>query len=211
MNTQTIVAKINLFSVLLFLIFFSAACNEAKTGKATYTFTNQVSEEFMQKERETAEVMAGEDEELLKEVMEHIRKTNTKRVYSLFFQGDKSVFSMDTEWNNGQEDPNKIYIDYQSKQIIRPREGKIRREPFTKAKWQITDETKKMGKWDVQKATAEFDGQTITAWFAKDDLRISPRGYAGLDGVVVELILEAGAKYTLTNLEFDKSIKVDLP
>ncbi|AFM02908.1 Protein of unknown function (Porph_ging) [Bernardetia litoralis DSM 6794] len=210
MNTQKIVAKINLFSVLLFLIFFSTACNEVKTGKATYTFTNQVSEEFMQKERETAEIMAGGDEELLKEVMNHIRKTNTERIYSLFFQGDKSVFSMDTEWN-GQEDPNKIYIDYQTKQVIRPKEGKVRKEPFTKAKWQITDKTKKIGKWNVQKATAEFDGQIITAWFAKDNLRIAPRGYAGLDGIVVELILEAGAKYTLTNLEFDEDVKVDLP
>ena len=211
MNKHKIVTKINLFFVLSLLFAFSTACKEVKTGKATYTFTIKVSEEFMQKERETAEAMAGGDEELLKEVMEHITKMNTKRIYSLFFQENKTVFSMDTEWN-GQEDPNKIYVDYQTKEVIFPSDSEVKRETFPKEKWVITDEFKKIGDWDVQKATARFGGQVITAWFSKHPtLRITPREYVGLEGIVVEIQLEAGAKYTLTNFELDKSIKVDLP
>jgi GLPGLI family protein len=211
MNTQKIVAKIKLFFVLLLLFVFSTACNEVKTGKATYTFTIKVSEEFMQKEREKAEAMAGGDEKLFEEVMKHITKSNSKRIYSLFFQENKTVFSIDTEWY-GQEDPNKTYIDYQAKEVIYPRNSEVTREAFPKEKWNITDESKKIGEWDVQKATAEFDGQVITAWFSKHPtLRITPREYVGLEGIVVEIQLEAGAKYTLTNFELDKSVKVDLP
>ncbi|AFM05516.1 Protein of unknown function (Porph_ging) [Bernardetia litoralis DSM 6794] len=211
MKAQKIGLKIKFLPVLLFLFVFSTACSEIQTGKATYTFTVKASNEFMQKQRETAEVMAGGDEELVEEVMKDIIKMNTKRIYSLFFQENKTVFSMDTEWY-GQEDINKTYIDYQAKEIIRPREGEVRRKPFSKADWKITDETKKIGKWNVRKAIAKFDEQEITAWFVKDDnLRITPKNYTGLEGIVVELILEKGATYTLTNLEFDKSIKVDLP
>ncbi len=209
MKAQKIGLKIKFFFVLLFLFAFSTACDESQSGKATYTFTIQVSDEFMQKQRETAEAMAGGKS--VEDIMKMIKSVNSKRIYTLFFQENKTVFSMDTEWY-GQEDTNKTYLNYRTKEVIYPRESEISREAFPKANWEITDETKKIEKWNARKAIAEFDGQTITAWFVKDDnLRITPKNYTGLDGIVVELILEKGAKYTLTNLEFDKSIKVDLP
>lgn len=211
MKMQEIVVKNKFLSVLLLLLVLSTSCNEIKTGKATYRFTLKVSEEFMQKEKEKAEGMSGGDNELFEGVMKYITKVNSERIYSLFFQENKTVFSMDTEWF-GQDDPNKIYIDYQTKQIVLPREEGIIKESLSAIEWNSTEESKKIGKWDVQKATAEFDGQVITAWFSKHPtLRITPREYVGLEGIVVELELESGSKYTLTNFESDESVKVDLP
>ncbi|EJL76164.1 GLPGLI family protein [Chryseobacterium populi] len=54
--------------------------------------------------------------------------------------------------------------------------------------WKLTDETKKMGDYTLQKATTQFGGRSWTAWFNKD-MAISegPHKFRGLPGMIFQL------------------------
>lgn len=55
-------------------------------------------------------------------------------------------------------------------------------------RWQILPETKAVGPYTAQKATADFHGRSWTAWFAKDiPFNEGPYKFNGLPGLIVEL------------------------
>lgn len=54
--------------------------------------------------------------------------------------------------------------------------------------WNLSGETKKMGEYTLQKATARFGGRNWTAWFNKDiNISEGPYKFNGLPGLVFEL------------------------
>lgn len=60
-------------------------------------------------------------------------------------------------------------------------------------KWNITDETRKIGNYTCRKATMHKDGRDWTAWFTTElPHRGAPRHYNGLPGVVLELTDASG-------------------
>ena len=96
---------------------------------------------------------------------------------------------------------NKIY----KYEILSYRKTPIVAEWQNDIKWEITDETKKIGKYTVQKATANFptenflgmDIGTATAWFTTEiPIGTGPDGFVGLPGLIVKV------KYNLNNFYF---------
>lgn len=54
--------------------------------------------------------------------------------------------------------------------------------------WQLSDETKKMGDYTLQKATTKFGGRNWTAWFNKDiNISEGPYKFRGLPGLIFQL------------------------
>ncbi len=54
--------------------------------------------------------------------------------------------------------------------------------------WTVTDSTKSIGSWVVQKATCSFRGRNYTAWFtAEIPLSYGPWKFSGLPGLVLEV------------------------
>lgn len=57
-----------------------------------------------------------------------------------------------------------------------------------KIHWNLSEETKKMGDYTLQKATARFGGRSWIAWFNKDiNISEGPYKFNGLPGLVFEL------------------------
>lgn len=57
-----------------------------------------------------------------------------------------------------------------------------------KQNWTITPDKKKIGKYDVQKATTNFGGRTWEAWFASElPLVYGPYKFCGLPGLILEI------------------------
>lgn len=55
-------------------------------------------------------------------------------------------------------------------------------------KWNLTDEKKKLGVFDVQKATTEYGGRQWTAWFSQDlPYPYGPYVFNGLPGLILEI------------------------
>lgn len=55
-------------------------------------------------------------------------------------------------------------------------------------KWQLTNETKTIGKYPLQKATTNFGGRNWTAWFCKDiPYNEGPYKFRGLPGLIFQI------------------------
>ncbi|WP_336959892.1 GLPGLI family protein [Chryseobacterium contaminans] len=67
-----------------------------------------------------------------------------------------------------------------------------------KMNWTITDETKKVENYTLQKATTKFGGRSWTAWFSKDiPFNEGPFKLRGLPGLIFELS-DAGKNFMYT-------------
>ncbi|NML57963.1 GLPGLI family protein [Chryseobacterium cheonjiense] len=61
-------------------------------------------------------------------------------------------------------------------------------ETNDKIDWDLDNETKTIGGYNVQKATAKFGGRNWTAWFTKDiSLNEGPYKFRGLPGMIFEI------------------------
>ena len=62
-----------------------------------------------------------------------------------------------------------------------------------KINWKIAPEKKKLGEFNVQKATAEFAGRSWIAWFTTDvPIQDGPYKFSGLPGLIVEIYDQTG-------------------
>lgn len=62
-----------------------------------------------------------------------------------------------------------------------------------KINWKIAPEKKKLGEFNVQKATAEFAGRSWIAWFTTDvPIQDGPYKFSGLPGLIVEIYDHTG-------------------
>lgn len=90
-------------------------------------------------------------------------------------------------------------------------------------KWDITKETKKIGKYTVYKATrtkvvenskGRFESQVI-AWFAPEiPYSFGPIGYGGLPGLIIQLEDNSHypSKYTIESIDFsEEEIEIKMP
>lgn len=79
-------------------------------------------------------------------------------------------------------------------------------ESVDKISWKLHEETKKLGNYFLQKATADFGGRSWIAWFTKDiNINEGPYKFRGLPGLIFEL------KDTKDNFTFNLVKSYKLP
>lgn len=78
------------------------------------------------------------------------------------------------------------------------------KEEIPEINWNITDGTKEIGNYNVQKATGQFRGRHYTAWFTrKIPLPYGPWKLHGLPGLILQAYDESGNIYfSATKIEF---------
>lgn len=80
--------------------------------------------------------------------------------------------------------------------------------------WKIESEKKKIDKFEVQKATAQFGGRSWTAWFTQEiPFQDGPYKFSGLPGLILELedSTRTHAYKFIGNKKFDEIEQVDKP
>ena len=78
--------------------------------------------------------------------------------------------------------------------------------------WKILPDKKKVGQFEVQKATADFGGRSWTAWFSQDfPFQDGPYKFYGLPGLILELEDASGTQSFkfLGSKKFDEVVKID--
>jgi GLPGLI family protein len=87
----------------------------------------------------------------------------------------------------------------QSRSIIQNKSSKesvIVEELISKKKWNISNEYKKIGKLDCQKATLKFRGRKYTAWYStKLHSRMGPWKFNNLPGLIIEVYDDSNEVY----------------
>ncbi|MBK1894335.1 GLPGLI family protein [Chryseobacterium paridis] len=73
-------------------------------------------------------------------------------------------------------------------------------------KWNLSNETKKVGEYTLQKATTHFGGRFWTAWFTKDiNISEGPYKFYGLPGMIFQL-QDSGSNFIFTLIQ-SKNLK----
>ena len=78
--------------------------------------------------------------------------------------------------------------------------------------WKILPDKKKIGQFEVQKATADFGGRSWTAWFSQDfPFQDGPYKFYGLPGLILELEDTSGTQSFkfLGSKKFDEVVKIE--
>lgn len=82
-----------------------------------------------------------------------------------------------------------------------------------KIDWKLTKDKKKIGKFTVQKATAEYGGRNWEAWFTREiPLPYGPYIFNGLPGLILE-VYDAAKNFTFSfirNKSFKENINIDI-
>lgn len=106
---------------------------------------------------------------------------------------------MHLSFASGDEEGNQVYNDFKRKSIIfrRPKskitEPYIVNDNWVEINWQIKSDTKKIGKYTVNKAIGEFRGREYTVWFTYEiPLPIGPWKLKGLPGAILEAVDKEG-------------------
>lgn len=82
-------------------------------------------------------------------------------------------------------------------------------ENLNQIDWNIEDETKKIGQYEVRKATAVINGEQTIAWFTTEiPINHGPKYYWGLPGLILGIELESG--FTITCEEITMNAKIDI-
>ncbi|MCT2408936.1 GLPGLI family protein [Chryseobacterium antibioticum] len=77
---------------------------------------------------------------------------------------------------------------FDNENFIAIKEGYYSFKTTDKISWVISDETKKVENYTLQKASAQFGGRNWTAWFCKDiPFNEGPYKFRGLPGLIFEL------------------------
>ncbi|MCT2560671.1 GLPGLI family protein [Chryseobacterium herbae] len=77
---------------------------------------------------------------------------------------------------------------FDNENFIAIKEGYYSFKTIDKISWVISDETKKVENYTLQKASTKFGGRTWTAWFCKDiPFNEGPYKFRGLPGLIFEL------------------------
>lgn len=87
----------------------------------------------------------------------------------------------------------KTYPDYKTYLIASVGNDAYKVLEDRKINWKIVPEKKKLGEFNVQKATAEFAGRSWIAWFTTDvPIQDGPYKFSGLPGLIAEIYDQTG-------------------
>lgn len=109
-----------------------------------------------------------------------------------------------------------LYIDNHTHQIVEGTSvfGKpfLIKDQLPKIEWKLSDETKQIENFHCKKATAQFDGQEITAWYSEEiPLPLGPRYYRGLPGLIISLSNDNQNYKAISIHKLDDTIEIPIP
>ncbi|MEO1518761.1 MAG: GLPGLI family protein [Bacteroidota bacterium] len=102
--------------------------------------------------------------------------------------------------------------DFYFREIWLDQELVVKEEPF-QWKWNITEETRKIGRFNCQKATIRFRGRDYIAWFAKDiPVPFGPWKFQGLSGLILDVYdKDQVLRITASNVNITNQSEGDVP
>ncbi|QMU66720.1 MAG: GLPGLI family protein [Flavobacteriaceae bacterium] len=159
-------------------------------------------------------------------------KNQGKANFKLRFNKNASVFKEDKKLKINERKINLIkimigkgvfYTDKNAKKIVHQKEafGELFLIDVPKVKWNLTQETKKIGNYICYKANTEKEGENkrgtfvkkITAWYTPElPVNYGPKDYFGLPGLIIEL-REGPLLYRASeiNISLKKNIQIQKP
>lgn len=144
----------------------------------------------------------------IKKKIEKIKKNNDDIYCFLDFDKSRSVFYVDNTMESGRTRKMNItkvkigkgifFIDNTKSEIVNQKNSfdKDFEVIYPNNKWNVTQDTKKIGKYICYKATTEIKREgrwgkkaiPVMAWFTTDlPYRFGPKQYSGLPGMILEL------------------------
>lgn len=148
------------------------------------------------------------DPETRKRVSAHLSKASNYLLYyedgtSLYFQELKKDNTRnlnlleDTETKKVEigKDAGGVYKNHNTKEYLHEADllGKkfLVMDELKKYDWELVEEYKTIGTYQVRKATAIINGEDVIAWYTLDiPIQDGPKDYYGLPGLIIELIGE---------------------
>ncbi|WP_294220225.1 GLPGLI family protein [uncultured Chryseobacterium sp.] len=160
--------------ILLLMILFSL-CMAAQTHRFIYEYHFRMDSASVEK-RKVSMVLDVNPEEVKFYNYDFVVKDSINKT-----RGENNVIWDDTPAliRKRNSTVNSNYIMIQNMFIV---------DTDDKITWNLTDETKTIGGYNVQKATARYGSRNWTAWFTKDiTLSEGPYKFRGLPGMVFEI------------------------
>lgn len=164
------------------LIFLLLSCLSVEGQKNVVTVTYQLKSYGGHESEQVLKIMDGKSHFAYRRKDEELQNDEGMHFYHYFAEID-------------------TYTDSRTQQVVKTKLYKrkylvICSWPFQSFEWKITDETKNILGYRVQKATAKVfyeyhedgDSPDVIAWFTTDiPYSVGPAGYYGLPGLILEL------------------------
>ena len=109
-----------------------------------------------------------------------------------------------------------IYKNHQTREYLQEANlfGKkfLIKDTLKAIEWTFTEETKKIGEYQVRKATANLNNENVTAWYAEEiPVSEGPHYYYGLPGLIIEVETE-DLSFHAMNISFnEKPVSIEKP
>ncbi len=208
---------IYIFTLLCVNIAFSQ-----KSTNGIITYKLRISENLLDEKKQKKEYLS-----VFRAINNSLKENADKVTYKLYFNNNESLFVVDKFLENEGDKSVKyfktlanlkhiFYMDKKNDLKLTQKQAYgeqfIIEEKISSFKWNITNETKKIGNYLCYKATGVLTvtnskgifKKPVVVWFAPQiPVNFGPMGYGGLSGLILELSINKVFNYYVSKIELN--------